>query len=526
MMDLSTLRNWLWQAACSVRGELGAHEYKDYILPLVFYKRLDDIYADQLQQLAHEFDDTVNNILPLVNEDRELIDFYIPEEARWDRIRQTTDRLGERVTNALRQIGQENERLESVFERRDFNATDQGQRLLEDDAIANLVQILSRHRLGLNDVEPDILGRAYEYLIRRFAERGSAAGEFFTPETVGYLIARIIDPQPGESIYDPAVGSAGLLIKTQLRYRDLLTQQGVDPDADPNPVRLFGQEINVDNVVTARMNAFIHGMNARIELGNTMTAPKFHENGRLERFDKIVANPMWNQNINADIYEKDQHDRFTHGTPPASSADWGWLQHMMSSLRPGGRMAVVLDTGAVSRGSGNKGRNSERDIRKAFVDADMVEAVILLPENLFFNANGAGIIMVMRHITAPARREHADEILLINASNLRVKGTPKNHLGKDDIRQIADIMLNWREVEDISVIVKRAEVARNDYILAPSRYVSPNDVEPPLPLEEALVLLQEAEEARRQADVKLDEVMQVLGFGNWQNVSASDSLGE
>ena len=333
MMDLSTLQNWLWQAACSVRGELGAHEYKDYILPLVFYKRLDDVYDDELEQLEKELGISKSEI----EEDKELLRFFVPQNARWLAIRRTTSGLGERVTDALRLIGRENPELAGVIDRRDFNATDQGQRILDDATISRLLEILSQQRLGLKDVEPDILGRAYEYLIRRFAERGSAAGEFFTPETVGYLIARIIDPQPGERIYDPAAGSAGLLIKSQLRYRDLLAVQEIAFVEDPHPIRLFGQEINGDNVVTAKMNVFIHEMDARIELGNTMSAPQFHVNGRLERFDKIVANPMWNQKtVPAAVYESDPHDRFIHGTPPASSADWGWLQHMMSSLKPGG----------------------------------------------------------------------------------------------------------------------------------------------------------------------------------------------
>ena len=221
-MDLSKLESWLWQAACSVRGELSAHEYKDYILPLVFYKRLDDMYADELQYLVH-----IKDIpLEVIALEPKLTSFHIPDEARWDNIRRTTTGLGQRVTEALRQIGRENKALEGVVDRRDFNATDQGQRILDDDSISNLIQILSQHRLGLNDVEPDILGRAYEYLIRRFAERGSAAGEFFTPQSVGHLIARIIDPQPDDRIYDPAASSAGLLIKSQLRYRQLRATAG------------------------------------------------------------------------------------------------------------------------------------------------------------------------------------------------------------------------------------------------------------------------------------------------------------
>lgn len=524
MMELSTLENWLWRAACSIRGDVDAARYKDYILPLVFYKRLDDVYTDELQRLADEIEIPIEQVEALVEADRDLIRFYIPEEARWDNIRLTTDKLGERVTDALRQIGRENKALEGVIDRRDFNATDQGQRVLDDDTLSRLIEILSEQRLGLQDVEPDILGRAYEYLIRKFAERGSSAGEFFTPTAVGFLIAYILDPQAGEHIYDPAAGSAGLLIKTELRFRQRLAQtlgkpmHDLIPDDNPNPIRLFGQELQGDNVAAAKMNAFIHDMNALIKQGNTMKNPQFvDEAGSLVRFDKITANPMWNQkNIAIETYENDPFGRFALGTPPQSSADWGWIQHMMSSLKPGGRMAVVLDTGAASRGSGNKGKNSERDIRKEYVDKDMVEAVILLPENLFFNTSAPGVILVMRHVSAEAPRDHAEEILLINASTLREKGNPKNFMTDAQIQQVAEILLNWQEVENISKIVKRAEVVRNDYNLSPSRYISHSDVEPPLPLEEALTRLQEAEEARRKADEKFDAVLRVLGFPNWR----------
>ena len=429
------------------------------------------------------------------------------------------------MTSALSLIAHENPDLQNVVNRQDFNLTDGGERKLPDDKLTRLIEILSEHPLGLQDVEPDILGRAYEYLIRKFAENGSAAGEFFTPQTVGFLIARIIDPQVGERIYDPTAGSAGLLIKSQLRYRELLAESlgksvnQLQPQDNPTPITLYGQELNADNVATAKMNVFIHHMKAHIEQGDTMQKPRFLDaDRRLDRFDKIVANPMWNQNIVPAVYHNDPHGRFTHGTPPEDKADWGWIQHMMSSLRPGGRMAVVLDTGAASRGSNIDSKDRERDIRKKFIEADLVEAVILLPDDLFFNTGAPGIIMVMHHVTPDTPRRHVDEILLINATNLYEKGNPKNFLADKHIEQVADILLHWQVVEDISTVVNRAEVISNDYDLSPSRYVSFSGVESPLSLEEALVRLQDTEEARRQADVKLDEVMQILGFANWRGL--------
>ncbi|MBE7512722.1 MAG: SAM-dependent DNA methyltransferase [Anaerolineales bacterium] len=522
-MELSTLQNWLWRAACSIRGAEDAAKYKDYILPLIFFKRLSDVFEDELAKLARQLDVDIPTTELLVADDRKLIRFYLSPEMRWNEIRKNTTNLGETLTDILRQIARENPKLQGVIDRRDFNATEQGQRVLDDDILAGLIEILSEYRLGLKDVEPDIIGRAYEYLIRKFAERGSSAGEFFTPTEVGFLISRILDPQPGDTIYDPASGSGGLLIKAQLRHREKLataSSKSIDdlsPEDDPLPVHLYGQEYQADNIAAARMNAFIHDMDAEILRGDTIRNPLFLDGGSLRKFHKVAANPMWNQNNFAEsVYENDTFGRFINGIPPINSADWGWIQHMFASLLPGGKMAVVLDTGAVARGSGNKGANRERDIRKAFIEADRIDAVVLLPENLFFNTSAPGVIMVIHRTTVETPRAHADEILLINANKMYEKGNPKNFMTELHINQIGEVYLEWREVENLSKAVKRTEVIRNDYNVSPSRYVSHSDVEPALPLEEALVRLQEAEEARKEADRKLDSVMEILGFVNWR----------
>jgi type I restriction enzyme M protein len=522
-MDITTLENWLWEAACSIRGPLDAPKYKDYILPLLFYKRLCDVFADEVDRLSREFGDLARE---LVEGDRGLIRFYIPEEHTWDQVRRSPVKLGERLTDAMKAIARENPKLQGVIDRRDFNATEAGQRLLEDGSLARLMEILNRQPLGLDDVEPDILGRAYEYLLRKFAEGGGqSAGEFFTPREVGLLMAHILDPQEGETLADPACGSGGLLIKAQLRLREkVAAQKGVDPrdlkSGDVGrPLQLYGQEINPDTFAMAKMNAFIHDMEAEIQRGDTMRAPRFlDEEGRLRQFDKVTANPMWNQNFPTDVYENDTYARFERGYPPASSADWGWIQHMAASLNGGGKMAVVLDTGAVSRGSGNQGSNRERDVRKTFVEGDLVtrgdlvEAVILLPENLFYNTTAPGVIMVVNKA-----KPHPGEILLINASKLCAKGRPKNYLADEHIRQIYELYRDWRAEEGLSAIITNAEAARNDYNLSPSRYVASNDVEPPLPLEEALVLLAEAEEERAEADSELKAVLAKLSFTGWAN---------
>lgn len=511
-LDVSTLENWLWEAACKIRGPVDAPRFKDYILPLVFLKRLSDVFEDELAALADQLGDA-KTAGRIVEDDHNVVRFYLPQSARWPSITSKTTGLGEHLTDAVLDVAKENARLAGVVDVVDFNASAAGQRIISDEQLVALVQVLGQYRLGLNDVEPDILGRAYEYLLRKFAEgSGQSAGEFYTPRQVAILMARILDPQPGAEIYDPCCGSSGLLMKCHLR---LLETQGVTDNGRRRlpqsvaPLRLFGQEINHTTYAMAKMNAFIHDMDADVRLGDTMNGPRFlSPEGALRRFGLVTANPMWNQHFSQHTYENDGYDRFAFGYPPSDSADWGWIQHMLASLKDGGKMAVVLDTGAVSRGSGNVGRNREREIRRQFVERDVVEAVILLPENMFYNTTAPAIILVINK----AKRKPG-EILLINASKLFKKGRPKNYLPEDTIEKVADVYQGWKEEDGISTVVSNEEVSgKNDYNLSPSRYVAQDGEDDTLPLEDAVVLLQEAEEERTQADERLKSVLEKLGL--------------
>jgi type I restriction enzyme M protein len=517
MMTIEALETWLWDAACVIRGPVDAPKFKDYILPLVFLKRLSDVFDDELERLSAEYGSR-DIALQLLEQERErgqvhLVRFYIPENAHWEKIRQhEVSGLGQFLTDAVRSVARENLSLHGVVDMVDFNATAAGQRIISDEHLSSLINVLSRYRLGLQDVEPDLLGRAYEYLLRKFAEdQGQSAGEFYTPREVAILMAHLLDPQPGMTVYDPTCGSGGLLIKCHLR---LLETHGVRENRrlklPPGiaPLRLFGQEINPATFAIARMNVIIHDMQADIRIGDTMRHPAFVDAaGRLQTFDRVTANPMWNQKFPVETYENDPYERFALGTPPSSSADWGWLQHMLASLNERGKMAVVLDTGAVSRGSGNQGSNRERDIRKAFVERDLIEAVILLPENLFYNTTAPGIILLVNR--AKPRR---GEILLINASQQFAKGRPKNYLTEEHIARIAALYHAWRAEEGLAAIITSDEAARNDYNLSPSRYVSTNGKDEVLPLEEAVVRLLEAEEERAEADRELSQILQKLGL--------------
>ena len=299
------------------------------------------------------------------------------------------------------------------------------------------------------------------------------------------------------------------MIKSYLRFKDKY-----DAESSIEPLEFYGQEILHSTFAMAKMNAFIHDMETKTALGDTMNRPAFlTSDGSLRKFDIVTANPMWNQDFPQSTYENDTYDRFSFGYPPSSSADWGWIQHMFASLNENGKIAIVLDTSAVSRGSGNIGKNRERDIRKVFVERDFIEAVLLLPENLFYNTTAQAIIIVINKAKPIERRE---EILLINASKLFKKGRPKNYLPDERIKQISGIYLDWKEEDSISKIITKEEVSKNDYNLSPSRYVAQNGEDDMLPLEDAVVQLQEAEEEGSRADKKLKEVLEQMGLKIWK----------
>lgn len=477
VLDVKSMETMLWKAACSIRGEKDAPKFKDYILPLLFIKRLSDVFEDEVGLLAGTYGSEAL-AREVLEADHSLVRFYLPPFATWPVIagRQPYDwqenekpkTLGERLTTAVRAIARENRSLQGVIDIVDFNETRNGEREISDEALAGVIELFSqpRYRLGLRNVEADFLGRAYEYLLRKFAEgQGQSAGEFFTPKEVGWLIARLMRPQQGEEVYDPTCGSAGLLVKCELA---LLEQEKEAGREVRRPLKLYGQELTGSSYAIARMNMVLHDMEGEIVRGNTMTNPKFLDGSGLRKFDIVVANPMWNQNNFGakDVYEADTFDRFAGGTPPESSADWGWLQHIAASLKPNGRAAVVLDTGAVSRGSGNQGENREKVIRRWFIEQNLIDGVILLPDNLFYNTTAAGVIILLRR-----GRAAEEPVVLINASGEFQKGRPKNYLTDESVRNIALAFLTQPQAERLVRLATTEQVREKDFTLSPSAYV-------------------------------------------------------
>jgi type I restriction enzyme M protein len=308
-------------------------------------------------------------------------------------------------------------------------------------------------------------------LLRKFAEgAGQSAGEFFTPTEVGFLMAHILRPRPGETCHDYACGSAGLLIKLQLVAREL------DPTSKV-PLKLSGQELGAESFAVARMNAIIHDMEVGLVRGDTIRNPKCKDSAnRIRQHDVVVANPMWNQSFPAECFEDDAFDRFApSGGITSGKGDWAWLQHTLACLDGDGRAAVVLDTGAMTRGSGSQNEDKERNIRKWFVDNDLIDGVILLPENLFYNTPAAGVIVLVRKSKATSRK---GSIVLLNASRRFVKGKPKNYLPEQDIRLLAGLYAKGEPVAGELAVITNRQAQEADYNLSPSRWVgSPASLE-------------------------------------------------
>ena len=514
MLSTKSMEQMLWSAACSIRGEKDAPKFKDYILPLIFIKRLSDVFEDEVERLAETYGDK-ETALSIIEADHGLVRFFIPPETRWpvvsgrEQFNWPKDRkpktLGEQLTMTARAIVKHNPSLSGVIDIVDYNETRNGEREISDAALSGVIETISdpRYRLGLYDVEPDFLGRAYEYLLRKFAEgQGQSAGEFFTPTEVGWLMAYIVRPRQGEEVYDYACGSAGLLIKCELvlQEREIKVQR---------PLKLHGQELTGSSYAIARMNMVIHDMEGEIVRGNSMNNPKFKQSdSSLKKFDIVVSNPMWNQPFDTSVYENDPFERFeSQGGITTGKADWAWLQHTIASLNDHGRAAVVIDTGAVTRGSGSRTEDRERKIRKWFVNNDLIEGIILLPDNLFYNTTAAGIIIFFNKAKSSVRK---GKIVLVNANQECKKGKPKNYIPEESIHKIADSFIKCVDIERFVKIITNNEAAENDYNLSPSRYVDTSEKETYRSIPAIFAELEGLEKKAGEIDADLQEIFRKM----------------
>lgn len=451
MTGAQDLYNYLYEACNKLRGPVSQDNFKEYITPLLYYKRISDVY-DEETRAALEMSGGDAEFASLPEQHR----FVIPEGCGWEDVRARSENLGAAIVNAMRKIELANpDTLYGVLST--FSAqkwTDKTS--LSDSHIRELIEHLSTRRLGNGDYPADLMGDAYEVLLKKFADDSKAqAGEFYTPRPVVQLLVKILDPQPGETVYDPACGSGGMLIEAvrHMRHDHLCCGQ------------IFGQEKNVVNAAIAKMNLFLHGASDfNIMQGDTLRSPKILQNSGIAAFDVVIANPPFSlKEWGSTEWSSDRFGRNIYGTPTDACGDYAWIQHMVCSMARGnGRMAVVMPQGVLFRDK------IEKEIRRQLIQSDLIEAVVTLGDKLFYGTGLSPCFLILRRFK-PARK--SARILMIDATKILTPRRAQNVLEQGDIDRIYKLYTDYADVEDYSRVVTIDEIEQKDWNLSPNRYV-------------------------------------------------------
>lgn len=482
-------------------------DYK-FILILLFLKRISDKWEMEFDEAYKEaLADALSEEEARAEAKRDEYHlFNLPEEFLWENLRKDVSGLTERFSRALKVIAERNPELKDVVDSVDFVQFAGSRENAE--ILRQLVELFSERKL--QHVSADILGDAYEWILRYFAPTKAKEGEIYTPREVIKLLIEILDPKPMESVYDPACGSAGMLISA---YKHVEEKHGKE---EAGKLFLFGQEANQNILALAKMNMYIHDIrDAHLEFGDTFLYPKFKEGDGLRRFDVVVANPPWNQDgYGEEVLKKGEfwRQRFAYGFVPRQSADWAWIQHMLASAKDdGSRVGIVIDNGCLFRGG------KERAVRSAVLSEnnDLVECVILLPEKLFYNTGAPGAIIIFNKHKPAERR---GKILFINASK-EFKQHPEvrklNRLGDNNIKKIAGVYKSFSEEKGFSRVVSLDEIRQNDYNLNVTLYVMQDEEGEGIDIAREFSELKELERQRQEVAGRLEqyitELTQALG---------------
>lgn len=448
-MTQQELEKYLWGAATALRGTIDAGDYKQYIFPLLFFKRISDVYDEEYENALAESDGDIEYA-----EFAENHHFQVPEGAHWNDVRETTVNVGLALQNAMREIEKANpDTLHGIFGDASWTNKDR----LSDETLTNLIEHYSQHKLSLSNVPDDQLGNAYEYLIKEFADdSGHTAAEFYTNRTVVKLMTMIMDPQPGESVYDPTCGSGGLLLNCALHLKD--------EGKEYRTLKLYGQEINLITSAIARMNMFMHGIEEfSIVRGDTLVQPAFLENDELKKFNIILANPPYSiKSWDRKTFEQDPFGRNIWGTPPQSCADYAFEQHIHKSMdEKNGRCVQLWPHGILFR-------DNDKRMRREMIETDTVDCVIALGKNLFYNSSMESALLIRR----TNKEEHKKgKILFINAFNELRDEKNIAYLQKEHIDKIYNAYSKYEDIDDFSRVVSVEEIIEKDSSLLVTNYV-------------------------------------------------------
>ncbi|MBP3586607.1 MAG: SAM-dependent DNA methyltransferase [Paludibacteraceae bacterium] len=463
-ITIDTLKSFLWSAAENLRGQIDAAGYKEYIFPLLFFKRISDVYDEQYAAFVAEGGEEYAEMQAME------LPIRIPDGEHWQDVRQVTENVGQRLVEAFIAIEQANPArendgrmiggLEGIFGPKD-GWTNKSK--MPDRIITSIIEDFSRYNLSLSSCPADEMGQAYEYLVGKFADdAGNTAQEFYTNRTVVELMAEILQPQPDESIYDPTCGSGGMLIKSL----DYLRNHGKEWKG----VHVFGQEVNGLTSAIARMNLYLNGVeDFSIACGDTLRNPAFLDGSHLRTFDIVLANPPYSiKEWDRAAFENDKWGRNFLGTPPQGRADYAFIQHILASMdEKNGRCAILLPHGVLFR-------EEEQEIRKKMIEADLLEAVIGIGPNLFFNATMEACIYICRS-NKPVERKN--KIMFINAVKEVTRRNGESFLEEQHIQKIVDAYNGYVDVENFCSVVDIAQIEKNEYNLNVSLYAHINPVE-------------------------------------------------
>lgn len=484
-LTLSQLEQYLSKAAWILKGPVDASDFKVYIFPLLFFKRISDVYNEEYNIALDDSEgDSDYASLP------EMHRFEIPENCHWQNVRETTTNVGQAIETALRGIEQANQNfLYGIF----GDAQWSNKNKLSDKLLIDLIEHFSQYTLSNENVDPDMLGNAYEYLIKHFADlTNKKAGEFYTPRSVVHLLGLILDPHESETIYDPACGTGGMLLECVDHLKD--------NNEDYRTLKLYGQEKNLTSSSIARMNMFLHGIeDFEIVRGDTLRSPAFFEADGIKTFDCVIANPPFSlKDWGSENWASDPYGRNIAGVPPKGNGDMAWVQHMIKSMNNTGRMTVVLPHGALFR------KGAEGKIRKALLEQDLLETIIGLGPNVFYGTQLAACVMVFKQ---SKEKQKKGNVLFIDASEQIRKGRAQNFLESEHVQQIHNWYQDYQDVENYVKVASMEDLEENDFNLNIPLYVE-KIIEDNLPsVEEAMTDLKEAWQASLKAEEKFKQIL-------------------